>query len=187
MADGRRLFAPAVLAGLAGSGLAALSGGKPWAAPDARAGSTLVDHSGGHVPLAGALGLVALACWGVLLVTRGRVRRLVAALGALVAAGLVVTAVVGRSTALASARAATVVLGERDTSAHVTGWWWAALVGSLLALAAAAVALRFCGSWPEMGSRYDAPATRPRAEDLDELDLWRAIDQGHDPTDPADH
>ena len=55
MADGRRLFVPTVLAGLVGSGLAALAGSKPWAAPDARAGSTLVDHSGGHVPLAGAL------------------------------------------------------------------------------------------------------------------------------------
>jgi hypothetical protein len=49
------------------------------------------------------------------------------------------------------------------------------------------VAVRFCPVWPEMGSRYDAPATRPQAEDLDDLDLWRAIDQGHDPTDPADH
>jgi len=187
MTDGRRLFAPAVLAGLVGSGLAALAGSKPWAAPDSRAGSTLVDHSGGHVPLAGALGLVALACWGVVLVTRGRVRRAVAALGLLVTTGLVVTTVLGRSSALDSARAATVALGTRNTSAHVTGWWWAALVGSLLALAASGVAVRFCGSWPEMGSRYDGPATRPRIEDLDELDLWRAIDQGRDPTDPADH
>ena len=38
------------------------------------------------------------------------------------------------------------------TSAHVTGWWWLALVGSLLALAAAVLAVRFCGTWPEMGS-----------------------------------
>jgi uncharacterized membrane protein (TIGR02234 family) len=187
MADGRRLFAPTVLLGLVGSGLAALAGGKPWAAPDSRAGSTLVDHTGGHVPLAGALGLVALACWGVVLVTRRRVRRVVAVLGAVVAVGLLVTVVLGRSSALDSARAATVVLGTTDTSAHVTGWWWAALIGSVLALAASALAVRFCGAWPEMGARYDAPVARPRTEDLDDLDLWRAIDQGHDPTDPADH
>jgi hypothetical protein len=104
-----------------------------------------------------------------------------------VAAGLVATVVLGRASALESARDATVVLGSRDTSAHVTGWWWLALVGSLLALAAAVVAVRFCGTWPEMGSRYDAPATRPQPEDLDELDLWRAIDQGRDPTDPDGH
>jgi uncharacterized membrane protein (TIGR02234 family) len=187
MADGRRLFAPTVLLGLVGSGLAALAGGKPWAAPDSQAGSALVDHSGGHVPLAGALGLVALACWGVVLVTRSRVRRVVAALGAVVAAGLVATVVLGRASALDSAREATVVLGTRQTSAHVTAWWWVALVGSLLALAAAVLAVRFCGAWPEMGSRYDAPATRPQPEDLDALDLWRAIDQGHDPTDSTDH
>ncbi len=187
MAEGRRWFGPALLGGLAGSALAALAGGKPWAAADRSASTALVDHTGGHVPLAGALGLVALACWGVVLVTRARVRRAVAVLGALVAAGLVVTTVVGRSSALASARSATVDLGARDTAVHVTGWWWAALVGSLLTLAASALAVRFCRAWPEMGSRYDAPAARPRAEDLDELDLWRAIDQGHDPTDPADH
>lgn len=187
MADGRRLFGPTVLLGLAGSGLAALSGGKPWAAPADRAGSTLVDHAAGHVPLAGALGLAALACWGVVLVTRGRPRRVVAGLGAVVASGLLATVILGRSSALESARAATLVLGSRGTSAHVTGWWWTALVGSLVGLAAAVVAVRFCSAWPEMGSRYDAPATRPQAEDLDDLDLWRAIDQGHDPTEPTDH
>ena len=63
---------------------------KPWAAPDGAAGSTLVDKTGGHVPLAAALGLVALAGWGVLLVTRGRVRRAVAVLVAVVSAGVLV-------------------------------------------------------------------------------------------------
>jgi hypothetical protein len=188
MPDARRWFAPAVLTGVAASGLAALAGGKPWAAPDgSSAGSALVDHSGGHVPLAGALGLVGLACWGVVLVTRGRVRRWIAVLGALVAVALVVTAVLGRSTALHSARSATVDLGANATTAHTTGWWWTGLVVSLVALAAAALAARHCGSWPEMGSRYDAPAKRPRAEEMDDVDLWRAIDQGRDPTDPGDH
>jgi hypothetical protein len=187
MPEGRRWFAPAVLTGVVGSGLTALAGSKPWAAPDGRAGSALVDHSGGHVPLAGALGLVALACWGVVLVTRARVRRGVAALGAVVAAALVATAVIGRSSALDSARTATIDLGANAATAHTTGWWWTALVASLVALAAAALTLRHCGSWPEMGSRYDAPVARPPVEDLDDVDLWRAIDQGRDPTDPDAH
>jgi len=188
MPDPRRTFGPAVAAGLVGSGLAALAGSKPWAAPDSEAGSTLVDRTGGHVPLAAALGLVSLAGWGVLLVTRGRVRRAVAILVAVVSAGLVVTVVLGRSSALDSARRSTVDLGERVTGAHVTGWWWVALPASLLALAAAVAAVRWCRSWPEMGSRYDAPvgARAPDPEEMDEADLWRAIDQGHDPTDPAD-
>jgi hypothetical protein len=37
-----------------------------------------------------------------------------------------------------------------------------------------------------MGRRYDAPVA-PREQDpteMDEFDLWRAIDRGNDPTDP---
>jgi uncharacterized membrane protein (TIGR02234 family) len=187
MTDGRRWFGPAVLAGVAGTGICALAGGKPWASPEGQAGSTMVDKTGGHVPLAAALGLVGLACWGVLLVTRGRVRRAVAVLGALVAIGLVATVVVGRSTALDSARHATVDLGRTPAGANVTGWWWVALVAAVLALATSALAVRHVASWPEMGSRYDAPsraASRDPAE-MEDVDLWRAIDQGRDPTDPG--
>jgi uncharacterized membrane protein (TIGR02234 family) len=180
----RRSFGPAVLAGLVGSGLCALSGGKPWADSSGGSASALVGRSAGHVPLAGALGLVALACWGVLLVTRSVVRRVVAALGLLAAVGLVVTAVLGRATALDSARQATVDLGDTASTAHTTGWWWLALMAAIVALAAASVAVRRCRYWPEMGSRYDAPASRPGPEELTEVDLWRAIDQGRDPTDP---
>lgn len=187
--EGRRWFGPAVLAGLAGTGLCALAGAKPWAAPDSQAGSTLVDKSGGHVPLAAALGLVGLASWGVVLVTRGLVRRFVAWLCVVVAVALVATTIVGRSSALDSARHATVDLGRTPSGAHTTGWWFVALVGSVLALAAAALAVRHVAVWPEMGSRYDAPAGAPEARDpaqMEDVDLWRAIDQGRDPTDPGD-
>jgi len=189
-AEGRRWFGPAVLVGLAGTGLSALAGSKPWASPDGQAGSTLVDKTGGHVPLAAALGLVGLAAWGVLLVTRGWVRRVVAVLVAASAAALVVTAVVGRSSALDSARKATVDLGRTPTGAHTTAWWYTGLVAALLALAAAALAVRHVSSWPEMGSRYDAPTARAEVDDpaqMEEVDLWRAIDQGRDPTDSGDH
>ena len=204
MAD-RRRFTATVLGGLVGTGLCALAGTKPWAAPDGRPGSVLVDDTGGHVPLAGALGLVGLAVWGVLLVTRGRVRRAVAVLGAVAGAALLVTAVLGRSQALDSARHATVDLGRTPSGAHVTGWWWVALAAALLALVTAAAAVRFCPAWPEMGRRYDAPAGPGRAaesegrarpgpagepaepEVMEGIDLWRAIDQGRDPTDPGSH
>jgi hypothetical protein len=180
----RRLFGPTVLAGLAGAGLAAFAGGRAWASPDATGGTAaLVDRSGGHVSLAAALGLVALACWGVLLVTRAVVRRVVAALGVVACAGLVVTSALGRASALDSARAATLNLGVTGVGVHTTAWWWVGLLTSLVALAAAVLAVRLCPRWPEMGSRYDAPVARPAAEDMSEVDLWRAIDQGHDPTD----
>jgi uncharacterized membrane protein (TIGR02234 family) len=190
MPERRRWFGPAVLAGAAGTGVCALAGAKPWAEPNGHAGSTLVDSTGGRVPLATALALAGLACWGVTLVTRRTVRRLVAALGALVAVGLVATAVVGRSSALDSARRAIIDLGRTPGGAHTTGWWVVALVGAVLALCASAVAVRHVGDWPEMGTRYDAPAgareTRDPAE-MNDVDLWRAIDQGHDPTDHGDH
>jgi len=190
MPEARRWFGPAFLAGTAGAGLCALAGSKPWAAPDGHPGATLVDSAGGHVPLAAALGLAGLACWGVVLVTRRTVRRLVAVLGAVVAVGLVVTAVVGRSAALDSARRTTVDLGRTPTGVHTTGWWVVALVGAVLALCASAVAVRHAVGWPEMGSRYDAPGgTRetPDPAEMEDVDLWRAIDQGRDPTDPGGH
>ena len=185
--EGRRWFGPAVLLGVAGTGICALAGGKPWASPDGRAGPTVLDRTGGHVPLAAALGLAGLACWGVVLVTRARVRRVVAVLGAVVAVGLVATAVVGRSSALDSARHGTLDLGRTPTGAHTTGWWWIAAIAAVLALAGSALAVRHIAAWPEMGSRYDAP-TGPREDrdpsDMEDVELWRAIDQGRDPTDP---
>jgi Tryptophan-associated transmembrane protein (Trp_oprn_chp) len=186
---GRR-FGPTVLGGLAGSGVAAFAGGRAWASPDApdpSGGSqALIDHSGGHVPLAAALGLVALACWGVVLVTRRAVRRVVAAVAVLASGGLVATSMIGRTAAIDSARSATVDLGGAGVGVHTTAWWWVGLLASLVALAASGVAVRLCPGWPEMGSRYDAPVRRPTTEEMSEVDLWRAIDRGHDPTD-SDH
>jgi uncharacterized membrane protein (TIGR02234 family) len=114
----------------------------------------------------------------------------VAVLVGVSAAALVVTAVAARSSALDSARKATVDLGRTPTGAHTTAWWYAGLVAALLALAAAALAVRHVSSWPEMGSRYDAPTARAEVDDpaqMEEVDLWRAIDQGRDPTDSGDH
>ena len=186
-AEGRRWFGPAVVLGLAGTGAAALAGSQPWAALDDTAGSPLVDRAGGHVPLAAALALVGLACWGVVLVTRGLLRRVVAWLEAAVAIGLVATTVVGRVSSLDSARHATVDLGGTPAASRTTAWWYVALVAAVLALAAAALGVRHVRSWPEMGSRYDAPAAAREKDpsEMDDADLWRALDQGHDPTDPG--
>ena len=54
-----------------------------------------------------------------------------------------------------------------------------------------AVAWRLAPGWPEMGSRYDAPsgggaargeAARAREAPRTDLDTWRALDEGRDPT-----
>ncbi|WP_166139696.1 Trp biosynthesis-associated membrane protein [Nocardioides ochotonae] len=186
----RRSFGPVVLAGLAGAGLAAFAGTKPWARIDE--GSTgaafaPMSDSAGESPLAASLALVVLACWGVVLVTRGIVRRAVLALSVLAAAATVVTVAVGWSQTAAPLRDALDAVGLGGSVSH-TWWWAAALAGALVALAAGVAGVRLASAWPEMGRRYDAPtggpvadAARP-AEEQSNLDLWKAMDEGHDPT-----
>lgn len=184
-----RSFGPAVLAGLGGAALAAVAAGRDWATARGDAAGVAVSAAvagSDTAPLALALALVALAAWGALLVLRGRARRAVAVLGSLAAAGVLV-AVVGRfDAARADAREAVVAAGATgDTFASsLTGWYWTAGVGALLTLAALLVAVVRAPGWPAMGSRYDAPTARreqPTGEP-GEQDLWRALDEGHDPT-----
>jgi uncharacterized membrane protein (TIGR02234 family) len=185
-----RSFAPTVLAGLAGATMAAVASARDWADASGRAGGVAVTAAAKgseSAPLALALGLVALAAWGVVLVVRTRTRRVVAALGALASAGMVAATVVAFAGAQDDAVHA---LNERGVagdvlSASLTGWYWATLVGGILALIAFAATLRLAPGWPAMGARYDAPATRATQEEAapdSEQDMWRALDDGRDPT-----
>lgn len=192
MAEPRRTFAPVLLLGAAAGTLAAVAGNKPWVV-DA-SGDTRLDPLGlvaeaGEMPLAAALSLVVLACWGVVLVTRRRVRRAVAALGLLAALGLAATVVVGWVTlddqVLELLRAQPT--GGDGAEVATTGWFWAAAVGAVLSVVATAAAVRLVPHWPEMGDRYDAPGTADGAvgvppDEATNLDLWKAMDEGHDPT-----
>lgn len=182
----RRAFAPVVLVGLGAGALAAVAGNQPWARPTEPSVQGLVDESVAEMPLAAALGLVVLACWGVLLVTRGRVRRLVGGLGAVTSAGLLVTVVVGFNAGPDALRDELETMGMADIGVSRSGWCYAAGLAAVLSLAATVAAVRLVPEWPEMGSRYDAPgaadpATLP-AEERSSLDLWRSLDEGDDPT-----
>jgi uncharacterized membrane protein (TIGR02234 family) len=183
----RRSFWPTVLIGAVGAGAAAIAGHKPWV----HAGSTTLSNATGGVigerPDVTALALVALASWGVLLVTRGWVRRGLAVLAALAALGAVIFSVQGLATtpevdpAWYSAAA--------GTSPDVTHglWGWIALAGAVIATLAACYALVATPQWPEMGRRYDAPVTAAAAAPETPLDWWKAMDEGRDPTaDPVD-
>ena len=190
MAEPRRTFGPLVLLGGGAGALAAVAGNRAWVTPTDALGDPLgTIAEAGKVPLAAALSLVVLAGWGVLLVTRRRVRRVVAALGLLAAVGLVVTVVVGWVTldeqVVAALHESAITQGGDDVQR--TGWFWAAAVGALGSVAATAAAVRFAPYWPEMGSRYDAPgdaavAPAPADDDASNLDLWKAMDDGRDPT-----
>ena len=188
MPEPRATFVPVVAIGLAAGTLAAVAGSKPWVVPSTFEGDPLgLLAEAGKMPLAGALGLVVLVCWGVLLVTRRRARRVVAVLGLLAAVGLVITVVVGWVTLdgrVTDALEASAVAGA-GTDVHHSGWFWSAAVASILSVVATAAAVRFVPAWPEMGSRYDAPggaADEAPPEDPSSLDLWKSIDEGRDPT-----
>ena len=191
MTDARRTLGPIVLVGLASAALAAVAGTKTWAEP-----ATPPDELGllpsqqltADMPLAGALALVLLAAWGVVLVTRGVVRRLGTGLLVLVAGALVV--VTGYAFWGLDARleedfeALRTGVPYSEVLTRMTGWYWSAAAASVLALASAVAALRYAGSWPTMSSRYDAPSDRPQGEIRTDTDLWKALDEGHDPTAP---
>jgi len=186
----RRTFGPVVLAGLATAGLAAVACAKPWTGTSsgaADASLTALD-SGTRFPLASAVSLVLLAAWGVLLVTRGVVRRAFAVVAAVAAVGLVAAVVAGYVTLPDSGSSSYQQLMGRSQDQGFTGWFWTAAVCSVLALVPAVLAVRLVPSWPEMGSRYDAPGARAPVTEPDptrEQDLWAALDEGRDPTDTA--
>jgi uncharacterized membrane protein (TIGR02234 family) len=181
-----RSFAPAVLAGLAGATLAAVASAQDWAtASGDNAGVEVTAAVSGSdtAPPALALSLVALAAWGAVLVLRGRVRQAVAVVGLLAAGtvvGVVVDAFDGAQDDAVEAVSALGATGD-VLSSSLTGWYWATGVGAGLTAVALAVASVRAARWPAMGSRYDAPAARAE-QPVTEEDLWRALDEGHDPT-----
>jgi uncharacterized membrane protein (TIGR02234 family) len=190
MAERSRTFGPTVLVGLAGAALAAVAASRDWArASGSAAGIDVAASSKGSAsaPLAVALALVALAAWGVVLVVRGRVRRGVAVLGALASAGVLVAVVGAFGRAQDDAVEAVVARGGTGDAftSSLTAWYWVCAAGAALTLLAFAVAVAVSPRWPSMSSRYDAPAARAAsspAQPDNEQDMWRALDDGHDPT-----
>ena len=188
----RRLFGPAVLIGLASAGLAAVAASRPWVevagAHDgvpldpAPGGSPLGAVSGSLAgsdvaPLASALALVALASWGAILVLRGGARRGAAVLGAAAAAG-----------AIAASLSFDVASAGDATELALTVWPVVTVAALALTLAGLVAAIVYAPRWPAMSSRYDNPggrAAESTAIDLEDEDpraVWRALDEGDDPT-----
>jgi uncharacterized membrane protein (TIGR02234 family) len=180
-----RSYGPSVLVGLAGAGLAAVAGARQWATTHGDAAGIKVDASVSGAesqPLVAALALVALAAWGVVLVIRGRARRLVAGIGLAASVGALVGVVLGFSAAQDDSVEAAVARGATSDTfqTSLTVWYFLAGVGALLAVVAFTVAVVRAPRWPAMGTKYDAPSARPKPA-TDE-DMWRAIDEGRDPT-----
>ncbi|WP_345524172.1 Trp biosynthesis-associated membrane protein [Nocardioides conyzicola] len=179
-----------VLLGLAAGTLTAVAGEKPAVEGSGDAGravSSQMVSFDAHLPLVTALGLVVLACWGVVLVTRGRVRRAVAVLGSVAAVGALVAAAAAYSQVPDQFRDELALVGISGADVGHTAWYWAAVLGAVLATVAGVLAVAWTPAWPEMGTRYDAPGSAAPAsvvpvEEQTSLDLWKALDEGRDPT-----
>jgi hypothetical protein len=177
-ARGRRTFWPVVLLGLVGAGVGAWAGHHPWIAGEKSDPFSQIQGVDVDSPGTTALALVALAAWGVVLVTRRLARRIVAVLGGLAAFAPV--------PAIWSTRHH--LLATHDGS-HGTAWPWVALVALLVSTAMAALAVVKAPAWPEMGAKYDAPTAGSGAaasgvplEEQSSIDLWKSLDEGADPT-----
>ncbi len=186
----RRAYVVSLLTGVVGGGLVAVAAARPWATgtiggqglPEL---SVSVDGADA-VPLVAALGLVMLAGAASLAATRSQGRRLAGLL-------LMVAAVVVGWQTLAAGPAITDALREQTVGsvgsaalpdANGTAWRWLTLVGAGLSLAAGLAAVWKGPEWPAMGSRYDAPtsARSSRPDVREDVDVWRAMDEGEDPT-----
>ena len=193
----RSSFGRAVVLGLAAGIAAAVAGNQAWVSVDKAGADQVVGGAGvqlsvladASAPPVTAMALVLLATWGVVLVTRGRFRRVIAWLGLLAALATAGFAVLVWLVAADDVRT---TLAAPDLPVSHTAWSYIGLLAGLVAVVASVAAVRGVAGWPEMGRRYDAPGTEAVAEQvpLEErtnLDLWRSIDEGRDPTERDDH
>jgi uncharacterized membrane protein (TIGR02234 family) len=217
-ARSRREYALGLALGAAGAGLVLLSARQGWARvltpapPPLPAGAVTVTGQD-LVPLAGALGVAALATLAAVIATRGLARRLTGALLAAfgVAIAVAVSLPVTAAEVLSAARVTTISQAGSATAGgsagvtpgavpggaspgvtavgHVTmltmPWRPAALVGALV-IAAAGLLVAWRGrGWPVMSSRYGRAAQQEQQPSADSAALWEALSRGSDPTEQA--
>ena len=159
-----------------------------------RAGRTpdVLDLSGRTVDAAStAIALVALAGVVAVLATRGVIRRLVGGLVVLAGAGLVWRAVTALSPVDAG-RARDLVRSRHETVSTTgvvprvevhSAWPVLSLLCGVLVLASGALIAWRGHRWQVMSARYEAtPAAASDEQAKAAATLWRALDDGHDPT-----
>jgi uncharacterized membrane protein (TIGR02234 family) len=199
----RRLYAPVVLATLAAGGLAFVAAGRTWAesevSSEGLAPATVSVSGSDAQPLVTALALVVVTAALAILAAGPRMRRVIGVLTVLVAIGGAIA--VPRS---GSGRLVDALGSAAEESPAYTGpgslsdisytpWDLVTIAAFVLALALGVVTVRLGPRWPTMGSRYDAPTARRSTgadpsdtahsdTELSDTDLWKAMDDGRDPT-----
>lgn len=188
--NARRLYVPTVLGLVAGGGLTVATMSRTWG----RAVVTAEGLPDDPVTVAGsdamglvsALGLVLLASGLGVLAGSVRVRRLLGVLVTLIAVGCLVWVVVGSGGAVRDALDTAVRESASFTGSNAPGeveftaWRFATMACLVLATGCGALVLRYAAAWPTMSSKYDAPGKR--AAEADDTDMWKAFDEGRDPT-----
>ncbi|MGZ5389081.1 MAG: Trp biosynthesis-associated membrane protein [Aeromicrobium sp.] len=188
----RRLYGPSVLGALATGGLAFFAASRTWASTTVEATgvpTAAIDVSGSDaVALVPALALVIVAAALAVLAASVRVRRAVGMLITLVAviAIVVILRAAGDidKTVDAAVRDSPAFIGTNDPDAvSHTVWRWITAVAFLLSALIGVVITRFGALWPTMGRKYDAPKAHTAAQEVEsDADIWKALDDGRDPT-----
>lgn len=197
----RRVYAAAVLSGVAAGALIFFAASRTWAsvevAPAGMTAETVSVSGSTAVPLVAAMAFVVMAGSIAVVASSGWLRRAVGVLVVLAAAVAVyacATAGAAVDDALREAIGASpsMTAGPEQQDALVadadsTWWRWVSLAAALVAVAVGCTVVARGGGWPRMGQRYDAPGATRReterpAEDRDVGDLWKALDDGEDPT-----
>jgi hypothetical protein len=125
--------------------------------------------------LAAALGVVAAGGW---------LRQLVGLLVAAVAGFAAVRALTlnpGGPALRRSLKDSPAYIGGAYPPVHEAAWPWLAALAFVIAGALGMVVVVRGRAWPRMSARYEREAPSV-AEPADEADLWRAQDEGQDPT-----
>lgn len=193
---GGRLYGPVLAFGLLGAVGVMVGATNPWATATSRAPGLPTIHASASgadlAPLVSALGVVVLAAFGAVIATRGVVRRLLGA-AVLVASGAILVSTLdpGGATDVLTAGLSAKGWSGGGYQTSTEAWRWLVLVCSVVTALAGAATAGYGDQWAVMGSRYDAPrpssvpTSTPAGEapdDLTETDVWKAIDQGRDPT-----
>ncbi|UYM05326.1 Trp biosynthesis-associated membrane protein [Solicola gregarius] len=199
----RRLYGIVVVVGIVAGGVMIWAASRTWASVEvAPPGMTVddVDVTGSTaVPLVSAMSFVVMAGSVAVVAAGGWLRRAVGVVIALAAAGALVAGVLADAAiddavrdAVAASTSMTGDAGQEDAlvaAADHSLWRWAAVVASLVGVAVGCLVVAYAPRWPRMGKRYEAPGARTAraadstpAEDRDVGDLWKALDEGDDPT-----
>lgn len=187
----RRWYAPTVLGLLAAGGAAFLAASRQWVgatvASDGLPSDTIEVTGSQAIPLVGALALVVVTAALAVLATGGRIRRGVGVITVLAAAtGLwvVVTGggAVDRAFADAVEQSPAFTGGDVPPSSQSLLWPIVAGVAFTIATALGVLTVAVGHRWSAMSRRYEAPAGTAPTQPKTEADIWKALDEGRDPT-----